>query len=889
MSNKSRISVFCLSILAACVALVFSLSSIVSAATYRVCSTCTYTDLQAAIDVAIADNVISTIRITEDGVYDGPFIVRRHAESVSIIGSTTDREKIILTNEDSKLYTNAPHIPYPMVLTFGFNHEDFTQGTAVTVKHLTIAASELVSNGRMEGTYSGDGLALGWSKIGSIVPSEVTYASDYINVLTGLRAQKFTGSGSSADSIITSTDQLNPGQDYLFSLWVKRTSLAGTIYIELSGAATQTLSTSNEHFTKLTYRFNAASADLKIKIYADVAGTVGVVDDIAVNAYVRAGILIRGRPDAGTGNQEISDCVIRNMGWEINGLDDPELYPDEYQGDTGDDRHGHGIAVWDCGNPLIVDNDIRDNYDAVVINDATCGDKNVPADNPRLWSTGMTGAAEGWQQLQRLRLSARFGVGVRNGASPYIGDNVSADLYYANDVNANGWANIACQDDSEPRIYYNYIDGYYDWQVYYYVDSLARNPSKFGIISRDVSQPIIVGNWISAHNLNAVSAQEESQPKIGYQASFLARSNIKVNNIFDNNIFAFLDPSDPDYISCEYGEFDNEYCAAVASRNAAQPIIKNNDIDFNSWVGVGSKDWASPIIQGNWITWNRIGVAFMAVRTSSIVNAKIGGTGAGEGNVISDNELGVAMTNCGSPIARVKISGNEVSYNRIGDRGVGIVLNNAFVEIDHNEINYNGGGSGITRENKAGIGVSNNTNALIYSNHITNNMGPAIGCLDAEMEVKDNLIVDNYGGRYAPIIYVGSKSNYVQNSDLEPAEWEVSYPLDGVAPHWHKEGSIITSENTSIVSSGGSAQQLSGGDGVDNYVFQALSTGIKVEYTFSAWIRRLSGGTASIRLCDPVSNYIYTTLSTSSLSYTEVSATFTAVSKCLQIRLYRCP
>ena len=191
MSGKSNFIALHLPLMVVFVILSLFFPSNVHAADYTVTSSA---ELRAAISAAAANAADDRIVINAEGVYDGPFIVPQNAYSVTIVGSSgLDREKIVLTNEDSKIFTRAPLIPHPVVFAFGFNPLDHTQGTAVTLKHLTVAPSQLLDNGRMEGEYTT--VASGWSKSGNISPVPVIYGwTDGVDVVSGYKSQKFSGS-----------------------------------------------------------------------------------------------------------------------------------------------------------------------------------------------------------------------------------------------------------------------------------------------------------------------------------------------------------------------------------------------------------------------------------------------------------------------------------------------------------------------------------------------------------------------------------------------------------------------------------------------------------------------------------------------------------------------
>jgi nitrous oxidase accessory protein NosD len=129
-------------------------------------------------------------------------------------------------------------------------------------------------------------------------------------------------------------------------------------------------------------------------------------------------------------------------------------------------------------------------------------------------------------------------------------------------------------------------------------------------------------------------------------------------------------------------------------------------------------------VRGNVIKENVIGVAFMSVRDSGVIGARIGGTGAGDGNEIRTNEVGVAIRNSGNRVNRVLIQGNDIWGNKSVERGAGIALSNSYVEIVDNDIRNNAFTNNDPGK-KAGIAVFNSSDALIKYNRILDNSGPA--------------------------------------------------------------------------------------------------------------------------------------------------------------------
>jgi hypothetical protein len=499
----------------------------------------------------------------------------------------------------------------------------------------------------------------------------------------------------------------------------------------------------------------------------------------------------------------------------------------------GDDPHGHGIIAFSGAAPLIVDNDIRGNYDGVAADGASADAEDVSV-NPRLWSTGYV---EYWQMSQRIRYNARFGVAARNGATPYIGDKASASLGRANEIQASGYANVAAQDDAAPRIYYNYIDGNLD--SYFDVTGMGlRNGSGYGVIARERAAPVIVGNWIYDHGRAAVAARDMAAPQVGYTSG-----SWRKNRIFGNSFYGYrylMGEADGDYMVCNHGAFDNIDCAAVASQDGAQPRIYNNLIEDNFWAGVGSRDWAAPDVRGNSIKGNVIGVAFMSVRDSGVIGARIGGTAAGEGNVINKNEVGIAVRNSGNRVNRVLIEGNDIHENRTTEQGVGIALSNSYVEIVDNDIRNNAYAN-TDPGRKAGIAVFNNSDALIKYNRILDNRGPGIAVLDSVVEVEHNLLAGNWGGKYASGVVVAGVDcehmvDYLFNGEFEDYSWSGdSYDYE-VAPEWKRQGDIWAAENNSVVSEGWAAQEFGEGGESSRYVYYPGMVSVGREYYFKGWV-----------------------------------------------------
>jgi hypothetical protein len=301
---------------------------------------------------------------------------------------------------------------------------------------------------------------------------------------------------------------------------------------------------------------------------------------------------------------------------------------------------------------------------------------------------------------QRIRLNARFGVGASDDATPYIGNKVAANMARANDIQANGFANVACRNDAAPRIYYNYIQGNYDF--YFAIGYWGlRNKSGYGVLARNGATPTIVGNWIYEHGRAAVGARDGAIPQVGDDSEWIADPwDGRVNWIYGNNFYSVSDlvgEDEPDYVRCTHGAFDNVDCAAVASMEGAQPKIYNNLIEENFWVGVGGRIWAAPDVRGNVIDDNEVGVSFMLVRDSGVIGAQIGGPTPGEGNQVYFNAVGVAIRNSGNPVNRVLIEGNDISMNVRSERGVGIALSNSFVEIYKGQLFYRRGGRPVLR------------------------------------------------------------------------------------------------------------------------------------------------------------------------------------------------
>ncbi len=898
------------------------------AAVYTVCSSgCDYTGLQPAINAALSDGAASTINITEAGVYSGPFKVpyveAERSYELSIVGNTASRDDVILDNPTASI---APGIPIPAVIATEFNviGTQSAYGMPLKLKHLTITASELLVNGDMEGAYNG-GLASGWSKAGAPVLSEVTYGSlttaqgAVLKVLSGNKAQGFTGTDASNYIYTTvSGAKLGANRTYTFSVWFRRTAGAGNAKVmaelEFSGIGTTTvLSTSAvnyaDMYNQLTYTFitTANPADLKVKLYCDSLSTAAVVDGAAIASPLTAGVFFKG-PAGSTDLQGVEDCVVRNIGhvssqggngkylpatW--NDLDDP-------LGENGDDVHGHGVVIFTGAAPLIVDNDIRQNYDGVSISESVLGSASVQADNPRLWSTGYADQTY-WQMKQRIRQNARFGIAVRNGATPYIGNMnydtkiTSFPLDYANDIAGNGYANIAAQDDAAPRIYYNYIQGNFDYlfDLYYMGE---QNPSQYGILSREAASAVIVGNKIYDHNRAAVAVRDNAAPLLGDNSTWiswdgdLVNLDVRVNQIYGNNFYASLGDDDARRVFCNHGAFDNIDCAAVASMDGAMPVIRNNYINYNHWAGVGSRDWAAPDVRGNWIENNVIGMSFMSVRDSATAAARIGGSAAGEGNEVYWNQVGIAVRNSGNRENRVLIEGNYVHDNEGVDRGVGIAVNNSYVQITNNDITSNSAAS-LWPGRKAAIAVFNDSDVLINYNRILNNRGVGLSAIDSAVEVEHNLLADNFPGTIGFNVLlggidVGDYGGYLFNGGFEDNEiFTVEKCCYTVAPEWKMAGSIYASENIVQVKEGGSAQEFGEGGPDSSYLYYPAMVSAGQEYYFSGWLTRASGtGTVYLQLSEAAYNNVYTTFAVTSSAWSKVSFTFKAISNDVVIKLY---
>ncbi len=868
----------------------------------------THADLQSAIYSAAADGANSNITITAAGVYNGPFVVPYTASErsyeLNIIGtSSLSRDQIILDNPTAGI---ARGIPIPAVIAAEFDVIGTMQVTGMPMKlsHLTITASEILQNGGMEGTYSA-GLAPDWAKSGAISVSEVTYDTmAALEVLDGDQAQAFTNSDiNNYIYTVIPGASLGTERTYTFSIWFRRTGGAGNVIAQLIGAATASLSTSivnyPDMYNQLTYTFTtpAIAADLTIKLYCSDTATSAVADGAAIASPLTAGVFFKG-PAAANSLQGVSDCVVRNIGhiskkagnayqpasWAD--LDDPMI-------GYGDDVHGNAIVAFSGSTPLITDNDIRYNYDGVSIADNTLGSSGVQGDNPRLWSTDYADYTY-WQMGQRIRYNARFGVAVRNGATPYIGmrDGGGAwPLDYANDISANGFANIAMQDDSAPRIYYNFIQGNFDYlyDLYY---AGERNPSGRGIIGRENSAAIIVGNWIFDHNKAGVAVRDNATPQVGYAASWLTDpTDVRVNNIYGNNYYSVLDVSDPDYIACTHGAFDNIDCAAVGSMDGAQADVYNNYINYNYFAGVGSRDWAAPDVRSNWLEGNVLGMSFMSVRDSSTVAARIGGSAAGEGNEMYYNEIGIAIRNSGNRVNRVLIEGNQIYENVDTGRGVGIAVNNSYVNITDNTISSNAYAD-LPSGRKSAIALFNSSDAKITYNRILNNLGVGISAQDSVVEIENNLIADNFSGTYGYGVMLGGVDGddyigYLFNGGFEDEQLGSETCCYSVAPEWKMAGSIWATENTADTLVGSSSQEFGVGGANSSYLYYPAMVAAGYQYHFSGFLYKTAGtGTLYVQLSEPAYNSVYTTLSVSGAGWTQISHTFQAVSDDLYVKIY---
>src|SRR5262249_15843897 len=136
-------------------------------------------------------------------------------------------------------------------------------------------------------------------------------------------------------------------------------------------------------------------------------------------------------------------------------------------------------------------------------------------------------------------------------------------------------------------------------------------------------------------------------------------SNTNANVIFRNFIG----------VSISAGNLKNGHKGVELFLGASQNAILNNRIWFNN-IGVAAHDanTNSNLIQGNDISFS-VGAAINV--NGGAANNTIGGTSAGQGNIISMNGMtGVAVNGAGS-------TGNAIEGNSIfGNGGGGIALSN---------------------------------------------------------------------------------------------------------------------------------------------------------------------------------------------------------------------
>ena len=164
-----------------------------------------------------------------------------------------------------------------------------------------------------------------------------------------------------------------------------------------------------------------------------------------------------------------------------------------------------------------------------------------------------------------------------------------------------------------------------------------------------------------------------------------------------------------------------------------------NVISGNSFDGVRVEALASGnVIVGNFIGTDQNGVnplgnvRFGVSVESGAVNTRVGGLGAGTGNVIAANGAsGVRITDAAT-------SGTNVLGNRIG--------------LDSAGFNLPNGGDGVRVENAAGTAPASgllppDTNTLIRTNRIVANKGNGISVLDTSrfVRIDDNIISLNDG------------------------------------------------------------------------------------------------------------------------------------------------
>ena len=159
---------------------------------------------------------------------------------------------------------------------------------------------------------------------------------------------------------------------------------------------------------------------------------------------------------------------------------------------------------------------------------------------------------------------------------------------------------------------------------------------------------------------------------------------------------------------------------------AARNLVSGNGA-VSPNAGIGLQDCAGTIIQGNYIGTNAAGDAAIANQSDGITvtgsssNTTIGGSAAGEGNLISGNTgNGVSAFNSGG--------GTAVKGNKIGTQADGTsALGNTFAGVKFFTSNNSAGGTGanegnIIAFNSQGVLVNNNsTQNSIRRNSIFSN------------------------------------------------------------------------------------------------------------------------------------------------------------------------
>jgi len=156
---------------------------------------------------------------------------------------------------------------------------------------------------------------------------------------------------------------------------------------------------------------------------------------------------------------------------------------------------------------------------------------------------------------------------------------------------------------------------------------------------------------------------------------------------------------------------------------ATNVTVEGNDIGTDSTVGVG----AGIRIQVTGSTSNTI-------RGNRVADASIGIDIAADGNLINanrvgvDNDLGLGVGPGNSTGIRIGASGNEVTFNEVGNSTFdsGILVKGSSNDINFNDIGF---AAGIGDVGNAGAGVrlifESNDN-LIQGNRILNNDGPGV-------------------------------------------------------------------------------------------------------------------------------------------------------------------